>query len=192
MSEEMKMLSGEWYDANFSEELIEMRMLAKSKCDELNAIKHNKKEERQKVLKNLFSKTYENLEILSPFTVDYGKNITFGKNCFVNHYCYFMDGAKITIGNNVFFGPYTGLYTATHPLPSIYRNEGLEKAKPITIGNDCWLGANVSIMPGVTIGSGCVIGAGSVVTQNIPDNSLVVGVPGKVISKIDQSALLDR
>ena len=96
-----------------------------------------------------------------------------------------MDGARIIIGDHVFIGPYCGFYTATHPLEYKRRNQGLEKALPITIGNNCWLGANVSVMPGVTIGEGCVIGAGSVVTKDIPAYSLAAGVPCVVKRKIE-------
>ena len=98
----------------------------------------------------------------------------------------FMDGGSITIGENVFIGPFCGFYTATHPLDFARRNKGLEKALPIKVGDNCWFGANVSVMPGVTIGSGCVIAAGSVVTKDVPDNSLVAGVPAAVKSKIEQ------
>jgi len=192
MNEREKMLAGQWYDANFDKNLINERLKVKSKCDELNQVPHNKVEERNQILREILNNELsEGLDISSPFTVDYGENISFGKNCFVNHYCYFMDGAPITIGNNVFFGPYVGLYTATHPLQFSSRNKGLEKAKPITIGDNCWFGANVSVMPGVTIGEGCVLAAGAVVTKDIPDNSLAAGVPAKVISTINQTEELD-
>ena len=98
-----------------------------------------------------------------------------------------MDGANITIGDNVFIGPYCGFYTASHPLDYQRRNQGFEKALPIKVGNNCWFGANVSVMPGVTIGNGCVIAAGAVVTHDIPENSLVAGIPAKVIKTIDNS-----
>lgn len=97
-----------------------------------------------------------------------------------------MDGAKIALGDNVFVGPSTGFYTANHPLDYKRRNEGLEKALPITIGDNVWFGANVNVMPGVTIGSGCVIASGSVVTHDIPVNSLAAGVPCQVVRKIEQ------
>ena len=97
-----------------------------------------------------------------------------------------MDGASITIGNHVFIGPYCGFYTASHPLDYQSRNQGLEKALPIHVGDNCWFGANVSVMPGVTIGNGCVIAAGSVVTKDVEDNSLVAGVPAQIIKKINQ------
>ena len=86
----------------------------------------------------------------------------------------------------VFIGPSCGFYTANHPLDYTNRNQGLEKALPIKIGDNCWFGANVSVMPGVTIGAGCVIAAGAVVTKDMPANSLIAGVPAKVIKTIEQ------
>ena len=97
-----------------------------------------------------------------------------------------MDGGKITLGDHVFVGPSTGFYTAAHPLDVERRNAGLEKALPITVGDNCWFGANVNVMPGVTIGEGCVIGAGSVVTHDIPPYSLAAGVPCKVIKSLKE------
>ena len=90
------------------------------------------------------------------------------------------------IGENVFIGPFCGFYTASHPMNYAERNKGLERALPIVIGDNCWFGANVSVMPGVTIGSGCVIAAGSVVTEDVPDNSMVAGVPAVVKKEIEQ------
>lgn len=185
------MLVGEWYDANFDVALGEERREAKTICDALNAVPHAEVDRRLELIHRLLGVRPEGLELLSPFMAEYGVNIRFGPGCFVNHYCYFMDGAPITIGSNVFFGPYVGLYTASHPLAHAHRNRGLEKASPITIGDNCWLGANVTVMPGVTIGSGCVIGAGALVTRDIPDNSLAMGVPARVVSVIDQAAPLD-
>ena len=98
-----------------------------------------------------------------------------------------MDGAKISLGNNVFVGPSTGFYTANHPLDFERRNIGLEKALPITVGNNVWFGANVNVMPGVTIGDGSVIASGTVVTKSVPNNSLVAGVPGQIVKTIKQA-----
>ena len=91
------------------------------------------------------------------------------------------------VGKNVFIGPFCGFYTAHHPLAFAPRNLGYEKALPITIEDNCWLGGNVSIMPGVTIGTGCVIAAGSIVTKDMPKNSLVAGVPARVKKEITQN-----
>lgn len=100
-----------------------------------------------------------------------------------------MDGANITLGDHVFVGPSTGFYTTHHPLDYTRRNRGLEKASPIKVGNNVWIGANVNIMPGISIGDGCVIASGSVVTRDIPANSLAAGVPCRVIRTIDQEEI---
>ena len=104
---------------------------------------------------------------------------------YFNVNCVVLDGAKVTIGSNVFFAPNVQLYTANHPLEADLRKT-LENALPISIGDDCWIGGNAVILPGITIGNGCVIGAGSVVTKDIPDNSLAVGNPAKVIKQLNQ------
>lgn len=186
MTELEKMNAGLWYDANYNQEVVKERYRCFDTCFELNQLKPTDKR-RKGMIEKLLGYYPENLELLSPFYCDYGKNIHLGKNVFINLNNYFMDGASITIGDNVFIGPYCGFYTASHPLDYKRRNQGLEKALPIVVGNNCWFGANVSVMPGITIGSGCVIAAGSVVTQDVPENSLVAGVPAKVIKQIDEN-----
>lgn len=187
MKEIEKRNAGMWYDANNDPELLQKRLACMDLWFELNQTKPSDLEKKNELLKKLMGYIPEGLEILTPFTCDYGNNIHLGKNVFINSHCYFMDCANITIGNHVFIGPYCGFYTANHPLQYGPRNQGLEKALPITIGDNCWFGANVSVMPGVTIGSGCVIAAGAVVTKDMPDNSLIAGVPAKVIKAIDQN-----
>lgn len=185
-TEKEKMLEGLWYDANFDVELVEERQRAKDLCYELNQTRPTNTEKRQKITEKILGELPEGVSFSSPFMTDYGFNIKPGKNVDVNHHCYFMDGAPITIGNNVFVGPSCGFYTATHPLNYKDRNKGLERAKPIHIGDNVWFGANVTVLPGVKIGSGSVIAAGSVVTKDIPENSLAVGNPGKVVRIIEQ------
>lgn len=186
MNEKEKMEQGLWYDANNDTYLIEQRIKAKDLCFDLNQTRPREKEKRDGLIVELLGYQPNNLELISPFMCDYGNNIKLGKNVFINSSCYFMDCGKITIGDNVFIGPSCGLYTANHPLDFQTRNQGLEQALPITIGNNVWLGGNVVILPGITIGDNCVIGAGSVVTKDIDTNSIACGNPCKVIKKVNQ------
>lgn len=185
MNDLEKMKKGMWYDANNNPEIVKERYNTFDKCFYLNQTLPSDMEKKKNLIEQLLGYLPKNLEIVTPFICDYGKNIHLGNNIFINCQCYFMDGADITVGDNVFIGPYCGFYTATHPLDYNNRNKGLEKALPIVIGDNCWFGANVSVMPGVTIGSGCVIAAGSVVTKDVPCHSMVAGVPAKVIKEID-------
>ena len=186
MAEKDKMLKGEWYDANFDEELVEVRRKAELLCYDFNMTRPGSDAQNNALRELLGAEIPEGVTVLAPVYFDYGNYTKLGKGTFVNHGCYFMDGGTVTIGENVFIGPFCGFYTATHPMNYTDRNKGLEKALPITVGDNCWFGANVSVMPGVTIGSGCVIAAGSVVTEDVPDNSMVAGVPAVVKKEIQQ------
>lgn len=120
-------------------------------------------------------------EVTAPFWCDYGINIHLGKNFYCNHNTVMLDAAPIRFGRNVFVGPNCCFTTAGHPVEAGPRAEGLEYARPITVGDDVWIGAGVTVCPGVTIGSDVVIGAGSVVTHDIPSHVVAVGVPCKPI-----------
>ena len=137
------------------------------------------------VLTELLGYEPENLYIEAPFFCDYGSNIEFGKNVYMNFNCTILDCAKVKIGDNTFFGPNCQIYTPCHPIGAKTRNEAVEWAESVTIGKNCWLGGGVVVLPNVTIGDNCVIGAGSVVTKNIPDNSVAVGNPCKVIKTLE-------
>lgn len=139
------------------------------------------------VIEVFLGKTGENLIIEPPFACDYGYNIEIGENFYANVNLVILDGAKVSIGANAFIAPNVGIYTAGHPLDAEQRNRGLEYARPVTIGNNVWIGAGVCILPGVTIGDNTVIGAGSVVTKDIPSNVLAVGNPCRVIKEIEQT-----
>lgn len=130
-----------------------------------------------------------------PIFFHYGKHTRIGERCFINYNFTVQDDALVTIGNDNNFGPNCTIVTPVHPmLPDerklMLNEKGEEKrmcyAKPVTIGNDCWFGANVVVCPGVNIGNNCVIGAGSVVTRDIPDNSFAAGVPCRVIRELGE------
>ena len=186
MTEKEKMKNKMLYNANYDEELIKERIIAKDLCYEYNQLKPSDLENQRKIIKKLFGKTKENFSIVSPFWCDYGYNIEVGDNFFANHNMIILDGAKVIFGDNVFIAPNCGFYTAGHPIDSERRNEGLEYAYPIIVGNDVWIGAGVHVMPGVTIGDNVVIGAGSVVVKDIPSNSVAIGNPCKVIRAITE------
>ena len=193
MSERERMEAGLWYDANHNPEVHALRLRADELCYELNqVIRPGDREARDRVLRQLIPDLGEDYEILSPLYVDYGAYCHIGRGVFINHGAYFMDGGGITIGDDCFIGPNLGAYTAAHPLLPEQRNVGLEKASPIVIGPNCWLGANVTIMPGVTIGEGCVIGAGSLVTRDVPAGSLAMGSPCRVVRAITEADRIDR
>lgn len=181
------MKNGMWHNANFDQELLSLRGKAEQLSYDFNMSCPGSREQQNVLADLLGTELPDGLTILAPVYFDYGKETSFGKGTFVNHGCYFMDGGSISIGENVFIGPYCGFYTASHPVTYQERNTGLERALPITVGDNCWIGANVSVMQGVTIGSGCVIAAGSVVTCDIPDNCLAAGVPAVVKRQIEQN-----
>ena len=195
MSEKEKMLAGMLHDANNDKELIEERVRAKDMCYEYNNLKPSDVKNQEKLLRKLLGKTKDNFCIIAPFWCDYGYNIEIGENFFANHNCIILDGGKITFGNNVFIAPDCGFYTASHPIDYERRNQGLEYAYPITIGDNVWIGGGVKVMPGVTIGDNVVIGAGSVVTKDIPENVVAAGNPCRVIRQItdeDKNKNFDR
>lgn len=125
------------------------------------------------------------LLIEQPFYCDYGYNIRVGDNFYANFNLVILDEAPVTLGDNVFIAPDCGFYTAGHPIEAAERNKGLEYARPITVGDNVWIGAGVTVLAGVTIGDNCVIGAGSVVVKDIPANCVAVGNPCKVIKTIN-------
>lgn len=185
-TEKDKMLRGEIYDANYDPQLIEERMKCKIMCRKYNDLMPDRLEERKALLKTLLGHTGENFYIEQPFYCDYGYNISVGDNFYSNVNLVILDGAKVTFGDNVFIAPDCGFHTAGHPLDVVRRNKGLEYARPITVGNNVWIGAGVHVLPGVTIGDNCVIGAGSVVNRDIPANSLAVGNPCRVIRSLEE------
>jgi len=181
-TEKEKMMAGELYLSG-GEDLNKERRKVKNLLHRLNVTEYRMTKNVRLILAELIPNAGKNLYIEPPFFCDYGYNINCGDNVYFNVNCVVLDGAKVTIGSNVFFAPGVQIYTASHPLEVSTRRTH-EIAKPITIGDDCWIGGNAIILPGISIGKGCVIGAGSVVTKNISDNSLAVGNPAIVIRKL--------
>ena len=124
--------------------------------------------------------------ITAPFYCDYGINTSVGRNFYTNHNVTILDCTKVTFGDNVFIAPNCVFSTAGHAIDSEQRGRGLEIALPITVGDNVWIGANVTVLPGVTIGSNTLIGAGSVVNKDIPEGVIAVGNPCKVMRKITE------
>ncbi len=181
--EKEKIMGGEPYPLG-DLDLKKNRRKAKNLLHRLNVTEYRMTRNARLILEELLPNAGTNLYIEPPFFCDYGYNIICGDNVFFNVNCVILDENKVVIGSNVLFGPGVQLYTASHPLESKMRRTH-KVSKPITIGDDCWIGGNAIVCPGVTIGIGCVIGAGSVVTKDIPDYSLAVGNPAKVIKKLE-------
>lgn len=179
----MKTKENEFYNAN-DPKLIEERNKCKFICFQHNHINPYMREEREVLLKNLFKCTGKSFLIEQPFYCDYGYNISIGENFYANVNCTILDCAEVSFGDNVFIGPNCGFYTAGHPFDVKQRNQGLESAEPIRVGNNVWIGAQTVVLPGLTIGDNTIIGAGSVVTKDIPSNVLAVGNPCRVIRSI--------
>ena len=184
MTEKEKMLAGLIYDANYDPQLIEERLDCKELCRQYNTLPCRDMEGRAALLRSLLGRVDGEILIEQPFYCDYGYNIKVGKNFYANYNLTILDEAEVTFGDNVFIAPGCGFYTAGHPLEASERNKGLEYARPIRVGNNVWFGAHVCVVPGVTIGDNCVIGAGSVVTRDIPANTLAVGNPCRPVRSI--------
>jgi galactoside O-acetyltransferase len=184
LTEKEKAQQGYLYDANNAPSLVEERILCQDLCFEYNGLRPSMIEKRTAHIEKILGRIKGRFLIEQPFWCDYGYNVEIGENFYANHNCIILDGAKVTFGDNVFIAPNCGFYTAGHPIDIEQRNQGLEYAYPITVGNNVWIGAHVVVLPGVTIGDNVVIGAGSVVNKDIPSGVIAVGNPCKVIRKI--------
>lgn len=186
MTEKEKAAAGYLYNANYDKEILKDISACNDLCFEFNQLKPSERERQEKLLKKILGKMGENVVVNAPFWCDYGYNITVGDYFFANRYCQILDGAKVTFGNHVFIAPNCCFTTAEHAIDAEQRKEGLEVAKPITIGNNVWIGAGTTVLAGVTIGDNTVIGAGSVVSKSIPSHVVAVGVPCRVLYEITE------
>ena len=183
MTEYEKMVAGLNYDACDAELLKELNAV-KVLCQQYNNLLPTDFAARNALLRQLLGQADRNTFINQPFYCDYGRHIRVGKRFFANFGLTILDEAPVTIGDDCFMGPEVHIYTACHSTDPRVRDTREEWAKPVTIGDSVWIGGNVTILPGVTIGDNCTIGAGSVVTHDIPANSIAAGNPARVIKQI--------
>lgn len=200
MSELEKMLAGELYDPN-DKELAALRKRAHNLCKDYNDTYEDETEKRAKILSGLLPNAGDNAYLQGPIYFDYGVFTKVGKNFYANFNFTVLDVCNVTIGDNVFIGPNVSIFTAKHALRWQERNAFTDKdgnitdneyGAPVTIGDNCWIAGNVTICAGAKIGSGCVIGAGSVVTGEIPPDTLAYGVPCRPVRKITEKDKLNK
>lgn len=186
MTEKEKMHSGDIYQPGDPSIMAE-QLVYVDKMMEYNATPHSQSGKREALLKELFAEVGENCYVETPFYANWGgHHVHLGKNVYANFNLTLVDDTHIYIGDYTMLGPNVTLATAGHPIDPDLRRQGLQYNMPVRIGKNCWLGAGVIVMPGVTIGDHTVIGAGSVVTKDIPSGVVAVGNPCRVLRKVGQ------
>ena len=185
MTEREKMIAGLPYSV-LDEELIRLHRACVDACVLCDAILPSKLEERREKLRGILGRTGENFLIEPGFRCDYGFNIELGENFFANYGLVVLDCAPVRFGRNCFIGPQCGIYTAVHPLDARERAAAVEWARPVSVGDNVWMGGHVTVLPGVSIGEGSVIGAGSVVTHDVPAGVVAAGNPCRIIRAVEE------
>ena len=180
-----RMLSGKMYN-DLSSELMRKRNDVVLLTNRYNRSYGVAQRVRESILRDILGGMGEKVNFEPDFRCEFGSNIFIGNNFFANFDCVIMDCNRIVIGDNVLFGPRVGLYAGNHATHPEDRVAGGCYSKPITIGDNVWVGAGVHIMGGVTIGRNSIIGAGSVVTKDIPENVIAAGVPCRMIREITE------
>ncbi|MWG36006.1 sugar O-acetyltransferase [Halomarina oriensis] len=183
-SEREKMLAGEPYDPSDAE-LVADRRRAESTAAEYNRTDPDESDERQRLLDGLFGSVGEHVSVEPPVRCDYGSNVHVGDRFFANVDCVFLDVCRIEFGDDCMLGPGVHVYTATHPLNPEERAAGLEYGKPVTVGDDVWVGGRAVLNPGVTVGDGAMVASGAVVTEDVPPRVVVQGNPADVVREIE-------
>ena len=185
MTEKEKMLSGEVYSAVDPELLRELNAM-KDLLYDFNALRPSDRAAQRTMLKSMIGHIADDeVLIIQPFRCDYGRHISLGRRFFANFNLTILDEARVTFGDDCFVGPNVSIYTACHSTDPEERNTRREWARPVTIGDNVWIGGSVTILPGVTIGSNVTIGAGSVVVHDIPSGCVAVGNPCRVVRRLD-------
>lgn len=180
-----RMLYGKMYN-DLSSELMRKRNDVVLLTNRYNRSYGEAQRVRESILRDILGGMGENVNFEPDFRCEFGSNIFIGNNFFANFDCVILDCNRIVIGNNVLFGPRVGLYAGNHAIHPEDRVAGGCYSKPITIGDNVWVGAGVHIMGGVTIGRNSIIGAGSVVTKDIPENVIAAGLPCRMIREITE------
>lgn len=182
LSEKEKMLAGHAYQP-LDPVLLSDRNACKKALRAWHECSFEQEKERALLLQKILPNASKDIRIEPGFYCDYGSNIFIGKRVYINVNCIILDVCKVEIGSNVLIGPGVHIYTASHPQNAMERKTTCF-GKPVKIGNDCWIGGNSIILPGISIGEGSIVGAGSVVTKDIPANVMAVGNPAKVIKQL--------
>ncbi|MGS2720588.1 sugar O-acetyltransferase [Paraglaciecola aestuariivivens] len=183
LTEKQKMLAGQAFFPS-DKTLQQERAHAKRLCQAFNRTDIDDRKAARKIIKALFGRC-AGAWIEPDFYCDYGYNIQVGKNFYANHGVVILDAAPVIFGQNVMLAPGVLISTSSHPLDSLLRQKGLETAKPITVGDNVWIGMGAKVLDGVVIGNNAVIAAGAVVNKDVPANTVVAGVPAKVIKHLD-------
>lgn len=174
-----KMLAGEWYSC-LAPDLVEMQARARDAVFLHNTTPPSERGAIGAHLRGLFARFGENSWVEAPFHCAYGVHISLGAKVYLNAGCTILDTAPVRIGDNSLLGPGVQIYCADHHRDVELRRQGLERARPVTLGRDVWVGGSAIILQGVTIGDGAIVGAGSVVTRDVPAGATVAGNPARV------------
>lgn len=181
-----KLHSGKLYLPD-DEDIMKVQLECLDKLYDFNQTRPTEMDKREKLLKEMFAEIGEGCYIEPPFHSNWGgKHCHFGKRVYANFNLTCVDDTHIYVGDYTMFGPNVTIATAGHPIQPELREQGYQYNMPVHIGKNCWIGAGVIIVPGITIGDNVVIGAGSVVTKNLPDNVVAVGNPCRVLREVNE------